>query len=209
MRKVLLIFIVLVLMAAAGYYFIIYKNNDFSEKTDVSKFISKLNFFDSQEISEKNENIGNIAGDLKTKVVDIFAGLSQTWSSTTQKVSDVVAVVDEQTKDGKVAKVISVLGEKSDSSPTGPSSAGDQKKINVCLNFSPNNKVSYLVENPFVGSTSTYSIDWGDGDFEKNVFSVKTVEVSHVYVNFGEFIVKFKVESGEFSDEVSKVVCVR
>ena len=93
MRKVLLIFIVLVLVGVGGYYFIIYKSNDFSEKTDVSKFISKLNFFDSREVSEKNENVGNIAGNLKTKVVDLFAGLSQTWSSTTQKVSDVVAVV--------------------------------------------------------------------------------------------------------------------
>lgn len=208
MRKLLLIILGLILISVGVYYFLIYKDYNFSEKLSPSSFLSKLNFLENNEVVKKTENVGEAANNLKEKVSGLFAGLSKTFSSTVQKVSSTVSVFDSEVKDNKLVKLISVLDGKSGSVST-TTSSGLEKEVGVCINFNLDQQIVYLVENPFTAASSTYLIDWGDGSIDKNVFTTSTAQVSHVYVNSGEFTTKFKVESGESFAEVSRMVCVK
>lgn len=207
MKKILFIFLGLALVAIGVYYFSIYKGGNFSGSLSVSDFVSKMKFSEDSEIAKQGEEVGGIAKGLINKTGDLFAQLSATFSSTADKVSDTVSVVDEQIKNNKMAKVVSILSGSGDTN----SSSGSitNQEVRVCINFSLDQKINFLIKNPFLDTSSTYSIDWGDGHTDKNIFATTTIEVFHSYINSGEFITKFKVESGESVAEVSKVICIK
>lgn len=206
MTKILITLIFFAVLFSGGYYYFVLRDESFSEKLSISNFVSKLNFLEKLEISKKSEQINETAQDIKIKTEDIFAGLSKSFSATVGKVSSTVSLFDE-VRNSKAVQIISVLDKKSDSN----SSGANQEEVGVCVNFSLNQQIAYLIENPFQSlvSTSTYIIDWGDGGIDRSVFTTGTAQVSHAYVGQGEFVTKFRVESGEVFAEVLRRVCIK
>lgn len=201
---------IIVLLAVGGYCYFIYRNSSSAENISVAGFLAKLNFPKGEEISKKSEAVGLVAQDFKTKTGNLFEGLSKTFSATMGKVSSTVSLVDDEFKNNKLVKLVSVFDGSGQLAATSTPSVIPEV-VGVCINFNLNQPVSYSIENPFQlrVSTSTYYVDWGDGGVDKNVFTTTTAEVSHVYSDSGEFVAKFKVENGEAYAEVSKKVCIK
>lgn len=206
MKRFFLILIVLVVLFSGGYYYYISKNDGEFGKLSLPVFLAKLNFLERTEVFKKSEEVNEVAQDIKVKTEDIFAGLSQSFSSTVSKVSSTVSQFNSEIKNNALVQAIfSSSGESRDSL------SDDRGEIVVCMHSKLNETVRYSIRNPseVAGASSSYSVDWGDGNAEGNIFTTGTVQVSHIYVNAGEFITKFKVESDEYSAEVSKIVCIK